>query len=421
MKMILKDEMVQCEVNIGTVGHVDHGKTTLVEALSGQWTDRHSEEIRRGISIKLGYADTTIRKCPKCPPPKCFTTTYLAGGDTCPYCGSKLQVLRRVSFVDSPGHEILMATMLSGAALMDGAILVIAANEPCPQPQTREHFAALQIIGVKNIIIVQNKVELVSKEKALENYNQIKKFVEGTIAENAPIIPISAIHKVNLHPLIQAIEEIIPTPKRDPTKPTRFYIARSFDINKPGTRPDDLKGGVLGGAIIQGKLKIGDEIEIRPGLPVKKLRKIEYEPLFTEVTSLRAGPYVPLKEAGPGGLIGVGTKLDPSLTKADGLVGNIAGKPDTLPPVHDVLRIEVYLMERAVGTEDLKKVEEIKKNETLMLNVGTAVTVGIVTEAVKDEAEIQLRRPVCAEEGERVAISRNIGGRWRLIGHGVIK
>ena len=250
---------------------------------------------------------------------------------------------------------------------------------------------------------------------------QIKKFVEGTIAEDAPIIPISAIHKVNLHTLVQAIEEIIPTPKRNPNKPTRFYIARSFDINKPGTRPDDLKGGVLGGAIIQGKLKVGDEIEIRPGLPVKKIRKIEYEPLFTEVTSLKAGPYVPLNEAGPGGLIGVGTKLDPSLTKADGLVGNIAGKPDTLPPVHDVLRIEVYLMERAVGTEDLKKVEEIKKNETLMLNAGTAVTVGIVTEAVKDEAEIQLRRPVCAEEGERVAISRNIGGRWRLIGHGIIK
>lgn len=419
--MILKDEMIQCVVNIGTVGHVDHGKTTLVEALSGQWTDRHSEEIRRGISIKLGYADTTIRKCPKCPPPKCYTTTHLAGGDTCPYCGSKLQVSRRVSFVDSPGHEILMATMLSGAALMDGAILVIAANEPCPQPQTREHFAALQIIGVKNIVIVQNKVELVSKEKALENYMQIKKFVEGTIAEDAPIIPISAIHKVNLHILVQAIEEIIPTPKRNPNKPTRFYIARSFDINKPGTRPDNLKGGVLGGAIIQGKLKVGDEIEIRPGLPVKKIRKIEYEPLFTEVTSLKAGPYVPLNEAGPGGLIGVGTKLDPSLTKADGLVGNIAGKPDTLPPVHGVLRIEVYLMERAVGTEDLKKVEEIKKNETLMLNVGTAVTVGIVTEAVKDEAEIQLRRPVCAEEGERVAISRNIGGRWRLIGHGIIK
>jgi len=403
-------------MNIGTAGHVDHGKSTLVQALTGIWPERHSEELTRGITIKLGYANAEFRRCKNCNEPECYTTKK-----KCPIDGSPTELVRLVSLVDCPGHDALMAVMLAGSTIMDAAIMVIAANEPCPQPQTREHFAALQIIGVKNIIIVQNKVELVSKEKALENYNQIKKFVEGTIAENAPIIPISAIHKVNLHPLIQAIEEIIPTPKRDPTKPTRFYIARSFDINKPGTRPDDLKGGVLGGAIIQGKLKIGDEIEIRPGLPVKKLRKIEYEPLFTEVTSLRAGPYVPLKEAGPGGLIGVGTKLDPSLTKADGLVGNIAGKPDTLPPVHDVLRIEVYLMERAVGTEDLKKVEEIKKNETLMLNVGTAVTVGIVTEAVKDEAEIQLRRPVCAEEGERVAISRNIGGRWRLIGHGVIK
>ncbi|HDH28209.1 MAG TPA: translation initiation factor IF-2 subunit gamma, partial [Euryarchaeota archaeon] len=123
------------------VGHVDHGKTTLTQALSGVWTDVHSEELKRGISIRLGYADATFRKCPKCDEPTCYTTEK-----KCPVDGSKTEVLRTVSFVDSPGHETLMATMLSGGALMDGAVLVIAANESCPQPQTKEHLMALDVI-----------------------------------------------------------------------------------------------------------------------------------------------------------------------------------------------------------------------------------------------------------------------------------
>ncbi|HEX7627768.1 MAG TPA: translation initiation factor IF-2 subunit gamma, partial [Candidatus Methanoperedens sp.] len=171
---------MQPVVNIGIVGHVDHGKTTLVKALSGTWTDRHSEEIKRGISIRLGYADIVLRKCPDCAEPESFTVK-----EVCDKCGAKTDVLRSISFVDSPGHETLMATMLSGAALMDGALLVIAANENCPQPQTKEHLMALNILGIKNIIIIQNKIDIVPREKVLENFNQIKAFVKGTVAENA--------------------------------------------------------------------------------------------------------------------------------------------------------------------------------------------------------------------------------------------
>jgi len=140
------------EVNIGMVGHVDHGKTTLVRALSGSWTDQHSEEVKRGISIRLGYADATFRKCPSCPDPDAFTVE-----EKCPHCGADTEILRTVSFVDSPGHETLMATMLCGAAIMDGAVLVISANEPCPQPQTKEHLMALDITGIDRIVIVQNR------------------------------------------------------------------------------------------------------------------------------------------------------------------------------------------------------------------------------------------------------------------------
>lgn len=228
----------QPEINIGMIGHVDHGKTTLTQRLTGKWTDEHSEEIKRGISIKLGYADAAIYKCSKCGEPQCYCTE-----NKCQICGSNTQLQRVVSFVDAPGHETLMAIMLSGAAIMDGAVLVIAANEPCPQPQTREHLTALDIAGIKNIVIVQNKIDLISESNAIKNYEQIIKFIKGTIAEGSPIIPVSAHQDINIDVLIKALQDHIPTPKRDINKPPLMYVARSFDINKPGSKPSELKRG----------------------------------------------------------------------------------------------------------------------------------------------------------------------------------
>ncbi|MFX1296526.1 MAG: translation initiation factor IF-2 subunit gamma [Promethearchaeota archaeon] len=415
-----KNEKGQCEVNIGLAGHVDHGKTTIVQALSGEWTDRHSEEMKRGISIKLGYADTTFLKCPSCEAPECYTTTHLNKEDKCPNCGSELELLRRVSFVDAPGHEILMATMISGSFIMDGACLVISVNEVCPQPQTREHFEALKIAEKKNIVIAQNKVELGSFEDVKQQFRDIKKFINGTFAENAPIIPISAIHRANLDVLIQSIEENIPTPNRDLSKPAQMSIVRSFDVNKPGTTVNELVGGVLGVTLSQGMLNLDDEIEIRPGLKMKK----GYDPIITSITSLHAGGNIPLEKALPGGLIGVGTLLDPSLTKADGLIGHIAGIPDTLPEIRNKLDLNIILLERVVGIkrkyEELIKTERIKIKEPLMLNVGISMTIGIVTSATKYNISMTLKRPVCTDVGQRVAISRQISGRWRLIGFGIV-
>lgn len=406
---------LQSEVNIGMVGHVDHGKTTLTKALSGVWTDTHSEEAKRGISIRLGYADAIFRKCPNCPEPKCYTTKKI-----CEHCGSKTKILRKVSFVDAPGHETLMATMLSGAAIMDGAILVIAANEPCPQPQTKEHLMALDVIGVRDIVVVQNKIDTVSRERALENYKEIKEFIKGTVAENSPIIPVSAQQGANIDVLIEAIEKTIKTPKRPVNKPARMFVARSFDINKPGTPPDKLKGGVIGGSLIQGRLAVGDEIEIKPGIEIKKKGRKKWESLYSEIVSLVAGNE-PMDEVKPGGLIGVGTKLDPSLTKADSLSGSVAGKVGTLPEVLHTLNLEVHLLKRVVGTEEERKVEPLKMNEPLMINIGTATTVGVIRHIKGDEVEVVLKLPVCAEPGQRAAISRRLGARWRLIGYGVLK
>ncbi len=400
-------------VNIGVVGHVDHGKTTLVSALTGLWTDRHSEEIKRGISIRLGYADVTFYQCPSCKGPEAYSTSK-----NCE-CGATGEPIRTISFVDAPGHETLMATMLSGSSLMDGAMLVIAANERCPQPQTKEHLMALELVGIKNIVIVQNKIDVVSQADAMENYRQIRAFVKGTIAEKAPVIPVSAQKKINFGALVRALNEHIPKPDRDPDEEPRLLIARSFDINKPGCGWRDVKGGVIGGSLTQGLLREGDDIEIRPGLKLVVENQTVWEPILTKVTGVYAGSR-PVQEAAPGGLLGVGTKLDPALTKSDALSGQVAGHVGRLPPVWDKLSFTVRLMERVVGSDNEFAIEPLRHNEPLMLTVGTAVTVGVVVNTKKDVVETVLKRPVCAAVGSQIAISRQVGGRWRLIGMGTL-
>jgi len=335
----------QPEINIGMIGHVDHGKTTLTQRLTGKWTDEHSEELKRGISIKLGYADAALYKCPKCDEPECYCSTK-----KCPNCDSNTELLRVVSFVDAPGHETLMAIMLSGAAIMDGAVLVIAANETCPQPQTREHLTALDIAGIKNIIIVQNKIDLVSEKNAVKNYEQILKFTKGTCAEGVPIIPVSAHQDINIDVLIKAMQDCIPTPERDLDKPALMYTARSFDINKPGARPMELKGGVIGGSLIQGVLKVGEEIEVAPGRKVEVEGRQTLETITTTVDSLFTGGKS-VKEATPGGLIAIGTFLDPVRTKSDSFSGKVIGKVGNLPET-----MEPYpLIFLSVQLEQLKK------------------------------------------------------------------
>ncbi|HZC49360.1 MAG TPA: translation initiation factor IF-2 subunit gamma [Nitrososphaeraceae archaeon] len=407
----IKEFGYQPSINIGTSGHVDHGKTTLIEAITGIWTSAHSEELRRGITIKVGYADAAFYKCQDCPPPVCYSTQ-----PTCANCGGKSELIRVVSFVDSPGHESLMANMLSGAALMDGSILVVAANEKVPQPQTREHLLALQVLGIQQIVIVQNKVDLTEYEKARDNYEEIKNFVKGSIAEQAPVIPVSAQHKLNIDALIEAIENAIKTPLRTNNAPAIMHVLRSFDINKPGIPIKQVKGGAIGGALVQGEFQIGDEIEIRPGFLEEK--KSKYEPINSTIATLGTGAGM-VERVRPGGLVAIGTKLDPTFIKSDSLIGSVVGKPNTLPKDVEDITVEVHLFDTAVGTQDMVKVEPVKVKESLRLNIGTAATVGTVTNSKDSKIEIKLKKPVCLIPKSRVAISRRIADRWRLIGAGM--
>ena len=403
----------QPEVNIGMVGHVDHGKTTLTQALSGTWTDTHSEERKRGISIKLGYADTAFYRTKK-------GDSYAMGKRPDGKDDDAKELLRAVSFVDAPGHETLMAVMISGSSIMDGALLLVAANEQCPQPQTREHLMALEIAGIENIVVVQNKIDLVSRERAIESHGEIKNFLKGTIAENAPIIPVSAHHDVNLDILIDAIEDTIPTPDLREKEDGLMYVARSFDINRPGTRPSKLKGGIIGGSVVSGNFSEGDAIVIAPGRKITEGNKSHWEPIETKISSVQAGG-LDLESVHAGGLCGIATPLDPFHTKSDNLSGQVMAKIGELPPVWETLDVTLNLLKQMVsGDSDGENVRPLQPGEMLMLNSATATSVGVVSAVKGKDATLNLRLPICALAGSRITLSRRVGSRWRLIGHGII-
>jgi len=386
-------------LNVGIVGHIDHGKTTLLWKLSGKWADTHSEELKRGITIRLGYADIVLYKDEK--------------GYNREFRG---EPERHISFVDAPGHEMLMATMLSGAAIIDAAILVVAANEGI-KPQTREHLMALQAKKIKHLIVVQNKIDLVSKDQAFKSYEEIRELIKENYS-NSPIIPVSALQEINLEYIYQALAEI-PIPERNLSGDPIFLIARSFDINKPGTAPQNLHGAVIGGTLKQGILKVGEEIEIKPGRIIKEANQYHYKTIKTKILKVFKGSKEE-KELTPGGSMSIETSLDMSLGKNDALAGCVASKPGILPELSETLKIKFSLFPKIFGVSENLKLENLKPSETLMLSVNTSMTLGVVKKISGNQAELHLKVPIISFKGDNVGIARNINNHWRLIGHGEI-
>ena len=156
----------------------------------------------------------------------------------------------------------------------------------------------------------------------------------GTVAESSPIIPISAQLKYNIDAVNEYIVKRIPIPVRDFLSDPRLIVIRSFDVNKPGAEVDELKGGVAGGSILTGVLRIGQEVEIRPGIVTKdSAGRNKCRPIFSRIMSLHAENNL-LSFAVPGGLIGVGTRIDPTLCRADRLVGQVLGAVGKLPKIY---------------------------------------------------------------------------------------
>lgn len=415
----------QATVNIGMIGHVAHGKSTIVKAISGIKTVRFKSELERNITIKLGYANAKIYKCSGglCQRPECYLSTSSSQKPpkTCrtKNCKGVISLERHVSFVDCPGHEVLMDTMLTGAAIMDAAILIIASNEQCPQPQTIEHLNAIDVVELNKVIILQNKVDLLTREQALENHDQIEEFIGTSSVKNAPIIPTSAQIGCNLDAILDYIVNYIPVPQREYSEPPQIQVIRSFDINKPGCKPSDYKGGVIGGCLTKGYLKAGEMLEIRPGILEKINGKLTCKPVRTKILSLFAESNM-LKVAVPGGLVGIGTELDPFFCRGDKLVGQVLGRPGTLPEVYREMSISYHLFEKLTAeTPALAKPLGIK--EQLLINIGSSSSRIQVTKATEDSASFILATPICAEIGATLSISRKLRGHWRLIGAGTIE
>ncbi|MEM7818146.1 MAG: translation initiation factor IF-2 subunit gamma [Candidatus Aenigmatarchaeota archaeon] len=397
------------EINIGLVGHVAHGKTILTKSLTGKLTLQHSEELKRGITLKLGYADAKFYKCNDCE----YYFSDINNSKTCPKCFSKnVTFLRTVSFIDAPGHETLMSLVLTASSLMDGAILVIASNEKCPQPQTEEHLKALEIAEIKNVIIAQTKIDLVrDKQKILEHYNQIKEFIKDSLISNSPIIPVSAQFNINIEYLIECIEKYIPTPIRNEKEKPIMYAIRSFDTNLPGTKVKDLKGAIFGGSVIKGKFKENDEIEIKP----PAYHNGKFISLTSKIVEIRKSG-IKMEEATPGGLIGIQTDLDPSVARLDSLAGRIIALLNELPKEVFSLSFEINYLKRSVFIKE----EEIKinNNDVILINVGPQRSVGIVKNIKENYLDVQLKFPIVLQKNDRILVSKQIRGSWRLIGYG---
>ena len=412
----------QSTINIGTIGHVAHGKSTVVRAISGVRTFRWQAELERNITIRLGYANAKIYKCAKCPSPSCYQSrnSHIDPDPRCKFCGEPVELIRHISFVDCPGHDTLMATMLNGTAVMDAALLLIAANEPCPQPQTSEHLAAVEIMNLKHIIILQNKIDRCRQDEAMNQYGVILQYTGTTAAKGAPIIPISAQLGYNIDYVLETIVESVPVPLRDYTNAPRMTVIRSFDVNKPGTDVRKIDGGIAGGSILQGCLRVGDEIEVRPGVLERTSAGTFCRIHMARVVSLKAEENS-LQFAVPGGLIGVGTTLDPCLCRADRLAGQVIGRPGSLPDVYLQLTVHFTLWQRLLGVVQAgsggdTRIGPLKMKEVLMVNVGSTTTAGQVMGWAKDFAILNLKDPVCTAIGERIALSRKFDKTWRLIG-----
>jgi len=350
-------------INIGLLGSVSHGKSTLVKLISGKSTQQHSKEKIRNITMKVGYANAKI---------------WLSNGELMHTDGDNSELVHHFSFVDCPGHHELIDTMMAGATVMDGGIVVVAGNlPPASQPQLYQHLLTAKLLGLTNLVFVLNKLDLVNEEIAKERYHELKDFlVKKGFEDDYLIIPMALNLGLNKKYLLEAIMEKFPpnTKNEKYNQELNLTITRSFDLNKPGTIPDKLKGGVVGGSLIFGELKLNDEIEIRPGQVRFDKDKKEWiaKPFISKVISLFSEK-TSLDSIIPGGLMAVGLEIDPFFTKNDGLKGQILGKKGEMSEIYSEIKIKSETLEKykiqnkiyhlQIGANSVKgKVKTINKN-----------------------------------------------------------
>lgn len=297
------------QVIIGTAGHIDHGKTALVKALTGIDADTLAEEKRRGITIELGFV----------------------------FMPPASDEARQIVFIDVPGHERLVRTMVAGAANLDAAMLVIAADEGI-MPQTREHLEILQLLGMKHGLIALTKSDLVDEEWLAATTDEVRNFVDGSFLEGAPIIPVSAVTGAGLDDLRAALQTLAAQAEtRRGGGPFRMPIDRVFTMQGFGT--------VIAGTVLSGQIKVGEQVQIYPEGFGSRVRGIQIH-----------------NEKAAESQVGKRTALNlPELKKEDLRRGQTAATPGSLTPTY---RLDAQL-------SLLPDAGEIKHRTRLRLHIGT--------------------------------------------------
>ena len=405
----------QAVINIALIGHVANGKSTLAKVLTGKTTQQHSKEKLHNMTIKLGYTNGKIYKCIETN--NCTNIYKSVGSDVCneycDECNSKMKLILHFSLVDCPGHNKFMPIMLSGMSVVDKTIILEAINnKTLPESQTIEHLNATQMANIPNIAICMNKMDLIKKSDRHLLIDILDEFREK-IGIDSPIIPISANFGINIDILCEYIAKC-EIPKKHLDKPIKIMIVRSFDINKINTRVEDIQGGVIGGSILQGILKIGDKIMIKPGYISKNnTNGWICKPFITSVISLNADNNV-LEKAIAGGLIGICTDIDPSFAAKDRLSGSIVTTIDDT---------EINIYECLLISIDLLKEYSISKKDIIIINIGPTKTKGFVRKIFKNNLyEIDLLDlPVCACIEDKLTISMQNNELQTVIGYGIIK
>lgn len=382
-------------MNIGMLGHVSDGKTTITKQITGTLTQKHSSERQKNLTIRLGYANAKICKCTSCPEPVCYFSTQSETMEyICPRCLSNSNLMNHISFVDCPGHNMLLATMLNGTAVMDYTITVESAvNLHIPAPQTLEHIDCIKNLNIKNIGFVLNKIDLVTKEKTEEICENLNEFIADL---DCPIIPISATHNINIDILCMILAHL-PKPMRC-IDTLKMPIIRSFNINKPGTKIDDLVGGVVGGSIISGSIKKNQELFLVPGL----VTETYYKPISCKVISINSDK-ISLEEASSGGLIGIQLDIDPGLTCDDKLVGNVI--------VDKITGIVTNEFNLKINKTD----DKLWKNKSYTFNINSTNINGTIKKIEENLIKVILESKQYIDHNDIITISINTAGSIHLL------
>ena len=391
--------------NIGMLGSVSDGKSTCVQTISGTKTQRYSSEQTRNITIKPGYANAKIWSDGE----KLYSTN--SNVDSHEVGGVKTELVHHVSFVDCPGHHELILTMFCNIKLMNGVILVVGANEQISKkPQLIQHIAAIKIAGIENIIICLNKIDLVDKDTVQERYKELNQILRKYGIVPKIIIPTSFNRKIGINWLLEAIIEFFV--KEDDIEGSNYFLAsRSFDVNKPGTDWEDLKGGVVGGSLLNGRISVGNRIEIRPGICSKDRNgNLTCKPIKSDVLSLETEKRM-LNDVNPGGLFGIGTNIDPYYCRNDFLSGNIIGIEGELPDVYSKIKLKYRLIDDFGGNWK-PKVKDI-----VFLQINTMSISSEVTEFNKRNVTLVLSRPACIENS-LIVISHKEDGIMKIVATG---